>query len=93
MMMGGILSLIGAFNSNFQDHIPKGSEGRFQGVRMCFTVLIPMIVGPVISLILGLDAMGINGDNFVPPYSLFMAASIVALVAIVPIIFIRKEDK
>ena len=91
LMMGGILSLIGAFNANFQDHIPKGSEGRLQGVRMCFTVLIPMIVGPIISLILGLDAMGINGNDFVPPYSLFMAAAIVAALAIIPILIIRKE--
>lgn len=93
LMMGGILSLTGAFNANFQDLIPKGSEGRFQGVRMCFSVLIPMIVGPIISLILGLDAMGINGDDFVPPFTLFIAASIVAIVAIVPIMIIRKKQK
>lgn len=93
VMMGGILSLIGAFNANFQDYIPEGSEGRFQGVRMCFTVLIPMIIGPIISLILGLDAMGINGDNFVPPYTLFLAASIVAALSVIPITIIRKESR
>lgn len=92
-MMGGILSLLGAFNANFQDHIPEGTEGRFQGVRMCFCVLIPMIIGPVISLVLGLDAMGLNGADFVPPFSLFMAAAIVALFAFIPIAIIRKEDK
>lgn len=93
IMMGGLLSLIGAFNANFQDNIPEGSEGRFQGVRMCFTVLIPMIIGPVISLILGLDAMGLNGDDFTPPYSLFMAAAVVALISIFPILYIRKKSK
>ncbi len=91
IMMGGILSLIGAFNANFQDCIPEGSQGRFQGVRMCFTVLIPMIIGPIISLILGLDAMGINGSDFVPPYSLFMAAAIVALLCVFPVAYIRKH--
>lgn len=93
LMMGGILSLIGAFNANFQDHIPEGCEGRLQGVRMCFSVLIPMIIGPIISLILGLDAMGMNGNDFVPPFSLFMAAAIVAMLAIIPIIQIKKESK
>ena len=93
VMMGGILSLIGAFNANFQDLIPEGSQGRFQGVRMCFTVLIPMIIGPIISLILGLDAMGINGSDFVPPYSLFMAAAIVALISVIPITIIRKNSR
>lgn len=93
LMMGGILSLTGAFTSNFQDYIPEGGEGRLQGVRMCFSVLIPMIVGPVISLILGLDAMGLNGDDFVPPYSMFLAAAVVAVFAIIPILRIRKTTE
>lgn len=93
IMMAGLLSLIGAFNANFQDYIPKNSEGRFQGVRMCFSVLLPMIIGPIISLILGLDAMGINGEDFVPPYTLFLAAAIVATLSLIPILKIRKESK
>ncbi|MBO4901761.1 MAG: MFS transporter [Lachnospiraceae bacterium] len=93
VMMGGILSLIGAFNANFQDCIPEGSEGRFQGVRMCFTVLIPMIIGPIISLILGLDAMGINGNDFAPPYSLYVAAAVVAALSVIPITIIRKHSR
>ncbi len=93
LMMGGILSLTGAFTSSFQDYLPEGTEGRFQGVRMCFMVLIPMIVGPVISLLIGLDAMGMNGDNFVPPYAMFLAAAIVALLAAVPVWYVRKDSR
>lgn len=92
-MMGGILSLTGAFTSSFQDYLPEGTEGRFQGVRMCFMVLIPMIIGPVISLLIGLDAMGMNGENFVPPYAMFLAAAVVALLAAVPIWFVRKNSR
>lgn len=93
LMMGGILSLTGSLTSTFQDHIPSGFEGRYQGVRMCFTVLIPMIVGPVISLLIGLDAMGMNGDSFVPPYSIFLAAAIVAVLTVIPVMFIRRSGK
>ena len=93
LMMGGILSLTGAFTSSFQDYLPEGTEGRFQGVRMCFMVLIPMIIGPIISLIIGLDAMGMNGENFVPPYAMFLAAAVVALLAAIPIWFVRKKSK
>ncbi len=93
LMMGSLLSLTSMFTSTFQDNIPTGYEGRNQGVRMCFTVLIPMIVGPIISLILGLDAMGLNGDNFVPPHSLFLAAAIVATLTVIPIIFIIRKQK
>ena len=93
LMMGGILSLTGAFTASFQDCLPEGCEGRFQGIRMCFMVLIPMIIGPIISLLLGLDAMGMNGDSFVPPYTMFLAAAVVALFAAVPIWFVRKASR
>ena len=91
IMMAGILSLGGFLSSTFQDKIPNGFQGRYQGVRMCFTVLIPMVVGPIISLIIGLDAMGMNGDNFAPPYAIFLAAAIVAVLAIWPLAKIRRE--
>ena len=90
VMIGGLLSIIGALAANFQDNIPHELSGRFQGVRMCFTVLIPMIIGPIISLIIGLDAMGQNGDNFAPPFAIFIAAFIVAIIAIIPVFIVRK---
>ena len=91
IMMGSILSLTGALQAAFQDYIPKGFEGRFQGVRMCFTVLIPMIIGPVISMIIGLDAMGMNGDDFAPTYTIFLAAAIVALFGFVPMMKVKND--
>ena len=93
LMMGGVLALTGTLNAAFQDRIPKGCEGRFQGVRMCFTVLIPMIVGPIISLIIGLNAMGMNGENFVPPYSIFLAGAIIGSLAVLPLILVRRNSK
>lgn len=91
IMMGAMLSLTGALQAAFQDHIPEGCTGRFQGVRMCFTVLVPMIVGPVISMLIGLDAMGMNGADFVPTYEIFLAAAIVALFAL-PLMAIVRRD-
>ena len=93
LMMGSILSLTGALTATFQDHIPLGCEGRFQGVRMCFTVLIPMIVGPIISMCIGLDAMGLNGADFAPTYTIFLAASIVAVPAAIPLLVLRRAEK
>ena len=91
LMMGAILSLTGALNAAFQDYIPSGCEGRFQGVRMCFTVLIPMIVGPIISMCIGLDAMGMNGADFAPTYTIFLAAAIVAVPAALPLLSLRRD--
>ncbi|MBQ8859572.1 MAG: MFS transporter [Clostridia bacterium] len=91
LMMGAILSLGAALSAAFQDYIPHGCEGRFQGVRMCFTVLVPMIIGPIISLCIGLDAMGMNGESFTPPYAIFLAATVVALFAFIPLYFVRRD--
>lgn len=92
MMMGCMLSLTGALLAAFQDYTPKGFEGRFQGIRMCFTVLIPMIIGPIVSMIIGLDAMGMNGDNFAPTYNIFLAAALIAMLAGIPLFFVQKDD-
>lgn len=90
-MMGGILALSGLLTSAFQDYIPKGYEGRYQGVRMCFTVLIPMIIGPLVSMGIGLSAMGEGGADFAPPYEIFLAATIIACLTAVPLFFVRKD--
>ena len=93
LMMGGILALTGTLTATFQDRIPKGYEGRFQGVRMCFTVLIPMIIGPIVSLLIGLDAMGLNGENFTPPYAIFLAGAIIGSLAAFPLFFVQRKEK
>ena len=92
LMLGALLSICSALNASFQDYIPKGCEGRFQGVRMCFTVMIPMIVGPIVSTVIGLNAMGISEADFAPPYTIFLSASVIALLAFIPIYFVRKDS-
>lgn len=92
VMLGALLCTNGALMSAFQDYIPDGYEGRFQGVRMCFTVLVPMVVGPVISMAIGINSFDpSDGGAIAPPFEIFLAASIVALVAIVPIFFVAKD--
>lgn len=92
-LMGCILSLGGAMGSTFQDYIPKGYEGRFQGIRMLFTVLIPMIIGPLISLAIGINSF--DGKDEIattsPPFEIFLAAAIVAVFAFIPLFFVRKD--
>lgn len=92
VMLGFMLCTNGALMATFQDYIPKGFEGRFQGVRMCFTVLIPMVVGPVISLAIGINSFSANdGGVTSPPFEIFLAAAVVALLSIVPIAFVAKD--
>ena len=92
IMLGAMLCTSGALMAAFQDYTPKGYEGRFQGVRMCFTVLLPMIIGPVISLMIGINSFDSNDSAITaPPFEIFLAASIVAALAIIPIVFVAKD--
>lgn len=92
MMLGGMLSMIGALNSTFQDYIPKGTEGRFQGVRMCFTVMVPMIIGPIITLAIGINSFNpLDPAAAKPPFEIFLASSVIALIAFIPMYFVRKD--
>ena len=92
IMLGSMLCTSGGLISAFQDYIPKGYEGRFQGVRMLFTVLIPMVIGPVISLAIGINSFDAHDSGIAsPPFEIFLAAAIVAALAVIPIIFVRKD--
>ena len=93
ILLGAILALGGALTASFQDYIPKGAEGRFQGVRMCFTVLIPMALGIGIAQAVGVDSMNVHDAGQVsPPFKLFLAAGIVAAIAAIPLILVVKDS-
>ena len=90
LMLGSALALFASLMAAFQDYIPKGYEGRFQGVRMVFTVLLPMIFGPIISLVIGFNSFDTN-EITAPTFNIFLAATVVAVLAIIPLIFVRKD--
>lgn len=92
VMLGSLLCTNGALMSAFQDYIPGSCEGRFQGVRMCFTVLVPMVIGPVISMAIGINSFDPTDSGAIaPPFEIFLAAAIVAVIAIVPIVFVARD--
>ena len=83
-------------NASVRDHIPEDKVGLFQGIRMIFFVLIPMVVGP------WLGDIAIRSSNFtiieygepkaVPSTSMFFYASIVALLIFVPLFLLSKKE-
>lgn len=48
ILMSGNMILIAISNGLIRDYTPQSMAGRFQGVRMIFGVMIPMIIGPMI---------------------------------------------
>ncbi|MEA3440014.1 MAG: MFS transporter [Chloroflexota bacterium] len=80
------------------DLYPAGSRGQFQGVRMIFQVMIPMMIGPLIGSFI-IAQVGIptvlNGQaGFIPTSEIYWANALVALLAVIPLLFIpRKVNK
>ena len=92
----GYLILTIQFNAAIKDFIPKGKAGLFQGVRMIFVVMLPMVIGPYLgdlacrnSNITYTNEFGIN--TIVPSKSMFLYAAIVSVFIFIPLFFLIKK--
>ena len=77
--------------------MPEDQVGQFVGVRMIFYVMLPMMVGPVISNLF-INQFGIpgiiNGDpGIVPPSVIFVVAAGFYLLAFIPLYFLRDATR
>ena len=82
--------------ASIRDFTPVGKAGMFQGVRMIFVVLLPMILGPALgeraclnSAVQYVDEYGVT--QVVPASSMFLYAAIVTVCTIIPLIFLAKK--
>lgn len=79
-----------------KDFIPAGKAGMFQGIRMIFVVLIPMVVGPVLGDLACRNAAATYPNEFgvetiVPAKDMFFVAAIVCALVLVPMFFLLKK--
>ena len=99
VLMTGYLVSTAVLGAKVRDYTPEKEVGLFQGVRMIFVVLIPMIIGPLIGDALcktgGNPYLNEYGQTVYPPNNwLFLVTGIIFLTAIVPVVLmIRKEKK
>lgn len=92
----GYLVLSIQLNAAIRDFIPVGKAGLFQGIRMIFVVLIPMVVGPAMgdiacrnSAVTYMNEYGV--ETIVPSSSMFLYSCIFALLVFVPLAFLIKK--
>ena len=82
-------------SASVRDFIPEDKVGLFQGIRMIFVVLLPMIIGPAIGDIAcqtsNLTIIEYGVEKLVPSTSMFFFAAIVAVLVFVPIIILAKK--
>ena len=102
MILGyGLLMII--LNATVRDYTPEDKVGQFQGVRLLFTVTLPMIIGPkvgswTISEFSGRYELGTMLNEYgestlVPIPTIFLVSAIIAVFIIVPLIFLAKATK
>jgi MFS family permease len=104
VMIGGTILMIGymvstaVLGAKIRDYTPEKQVGLFQGVRMIFAVLIPMVTGPYI----GLGLSHINAQTYVNEYNqtvtrpnqfIFLGAAVVLLITIAPLIYMIIYEK
>ena len=76
---------------------PEGNFGQFEGVRIIFNVMIPMVLGPSTANLI-IKAFGnpvvINGNEGMAPSNvLFFVAGVLSVLTLIPTYFASKQKK
>lgn len=87
-----MMVVLGAWVRNL---MPLDARGQFQGVRLIFMVMLPMIIGPAIGSFI-IENFGIpttvNGEaGFVPVPLIYQVSAVISLLPLVPAYFLRKR--
>lgn len=97
VMMSGYMMLSAALSANIRDWTPEGKVGHFQGIRMIFAVLLPMVIGPAIgaAVIRGGNSTYIDLGQVktVPTPGIYLAAAVVLLLTAIPILLLKRKSK
>ena len=103
VMIVGYIFISALTGSIIRDNTPEASVGKLQGVRMVFSVLIPMILGPMIGNainkaknipILDQSSPDTMTTLYIPAPEIFIAAAgfLLIVFAVIPVL-VRKSKK
>ena len=102
VMITGYILVSALCGSMVRDYTPEGAVGKLQGVRMVFSVLIPMVIGPMIGNAINkakniplpdLDSADTMTTQYIPAPQIFLMASVISLLMIALIPVLRKVRK
>ena len=97
VMMSGYMLVTAAISGTVRDYTPEGKVGHFQGIRMIFGVMLPMIVGPFIgSAVIKGSAqtyVELGEVKSVPTPGIFLAAAIVLLLVLIPVLALKRKSQ
>ena len=97
VMMSGYMMLSAALSATIRDWTPADKVGHFQGIRMIFAVLLPMVIGPALGAAVIRGSAGtyveLGQVKSVPTPGIYLAAAAVLLLTAVPVVLLRKREK
>lgn len=96
VMLGASMVLSACLQGLIRDHTPAHKAGQFQGIRILFQVLLPMVTGPYI----GSAVIRHGGETYeelgvmkeVPTPEIFIAAALVLLLIAIPLALLWKRE-
>lgn len=97
VMMSGYMLVTAALNAQIRDCTPEDKAGHFQGVRMVFSVMIPMIIGPAIGAAVirnsALTYEELGEIKTVPTPAIFLGAAVTLLLVVIPIFLMNRRNE
>ena len=97
VMMSGYMMCAAALSGNIRDWTPVDKAGHFQGIRMIFAVLLPMMIGPSIGALVIKGGSGtymeLGQVKTVPTPGIFLAAGAMLLLIALPLLALKRREK
>ena len=95
IMMSGYMLLSSALNAQMRELTPADQAGHFQGIRMIFSVMVPMIIGPFIGAAViregGATYVDLGQVKTVPKPAIFLGAAVVLTLLAIPLFLLSRE--
>lgn len=96
VMMSGYMLVTASLSAEIRDHTPEAQAGHFQGIRMIFAVMLPMLIGPFI----GAAVIRGNAQTYtelgavktVPTPAIFLAAGVTLLFVLAPVLLLKRRE-
>lgn len=102
IMITGYIFTLSLSSATLRDQEPKGQSGKLQGIRMIFSVLLPMLIGPMIGNAINkaaaLPLPDLSGADsmttlYIPAPEIFLAGSLCALAVFIVLPILSKIIK
>ena len=96
VMLGSGMVVSACCSGLIRDYTPAGKAGLFQGIRIVFQVLLPMVTGPYIGAAVirgtGMTYEDLGAVKQVPTAEIFLAAAAARVLLAIPAAFLKRKE-